>query len=176
MNLVASPAARLRLLTSQLWRVGKLGDFERMALRQESTMYRILVAIDGSEHALRAARYAARRAKEVPCKIDLLHVEKPVMAWEVGAVSSIEAVADAREADSKELLDAGARQFERATEIERHTLNGEPAEGILDAATRLAVDEIIIGSRGLRPLGATVLGSVAYKVLHEAKVPVVVVR
>lgn len=139
-------------------------------------MYRILVAIDGSEHSLRAARYAARRAKEVPCKIDLLHVEKPVMAWEVGAVSSIEAVADVREADNKQVLDAGAGQFGQATEVERHTLNGEPAKSILDVATRLAVDEIIIGSRGLRPFGAAVLGSVAYKVLHEAKVPVVVVR
>ena len=55
-------------------------------------MYGILVAIDGSEHSLRAARYAARRAREAPCKIDLLHVEKPVMAWEVGPVSSSEAV------------------------------------------------------------------------------------
>jgi nucleotide-binding universal stress UspA family protein len=53
---------------------------------------------------------------------------------------------------------------------------GEPAATILDEATRLGVDEIIIGSRGLRPIGAALLGSVAYKVLHEAKIPVVVVR
>jgi nucleotide-binding universal stress UspA family protein len=139
-------------------------------------MYRILVAIDGSEHSLRAARYAARRGREVPCKIDLLHVEKPVMAWEVGPVSSIEDVSDIREAGSKEVLDAAAGQFEQITEVERHTVTGEPAEAILYEATRLAVDEIIIGSRGLRPFGAALLGSVAYKVLHEAMVPVVVVR
>ena len=36
-------------------------------------MYRILVAIDGSEHSRRAVDYAARRAKVVPCKIDLVH-------------------------------------------------------------------------------------------------------
>lgn len=53
---------------------------------------------------------------------------------------------------------------------------GEPAAAILDEATRLAVDEIIIGSRGLRPFGAALLGSVAYRVLHHATVPVVVVR
>lgn len=139
-------------------------------------MYRILVAMDGSEHSLGAARYAARRAREMPCRIHLLHVEKPVMAWEVGPVSSIEAVADVREADSKDVLDAGAVQFEPGTEIERHTLTGEPAEAILDEAKRLPADEIIIGSRGLRPFGAALLGSVAYEVLHEAKVPVVVVR
>ena len=120
--------------------------------------------------------YAAQRAKTAPCKIDLLHVEKPVMAWEVGAVSSIEAVSEVRQAESREVLDAGAGQFDETTEVERHTVRGEPAATILEQATKLAVDEIIIGSRGLRPFGATLLGSVAYKVLHDAKVAVVVVR
>jgi nucleotide-binding universal stress UspA family protein len=139
-------------------------------------MYRILVAIDGSEHSRRAVGYAARRAKGVPCKIDLLHVEKPVMAWEVGPVSSIEAVSEVREAESREVLDAGAGQFDQTTEVERHAVRGEPAATILEQATKLAVDEIIIGSRGLRPFGAALLGSVAYKVVHDAKVAVVVVR
>ena len=139
-------------------------------------MYRILVAIDGSDHSLRAARYAARRAKEVPCKISLLHVEQPVMAWEVGPVSSLEAVADVREAGRNDVLDAGAREFAPSTVLERHTRTGDPAEAILHEATRLDADEIIIGSRGRRPFGAALLGSVAYKVLHEARVPVVVVR
>ena len=139
-------------------------------------MYKILVATDGSEHARRAVDYAARRTKGDPCRIYLLHVEKPVMAWEVGPVSSIEAAAAEREAESKDVLDAGAARFDRATEVERHAVTGEPAATILDQATKLAVNEIIIGSRGLRPAGAALLGSVAYKVLHEAKIPVVVVR
>jgi nucleotide-binding universal stress UspA family protein len=139
-------------------------------------MYKILVAVDGSEHSLRAARYAARRANLTPCKIHLLHVEKPVMAWEIGPVSSIDDVATVRETGSKDVLNAAAAQLEPGAELERHTLTGEAAEAILNEATRLAVDEIIVGSRGLRPFGAAVLGSVAYKVLHEAKVPVVIVR
>ena len=132
--------------------------------------------MDGSEHSLRAARYAAQRARAVTCKIDLVHVKKPVMAWEVGAISSIENVSDQREFGSKEVLSAGAAQFEPIVELEKHTVTGEPAAAILEEATRLAVDEIVIGSRGLRPVGAALLGSVAYKVLHDAKVPVVVVR
>ena len=98
------------------------------------------------------------------------------MAWEVGPVSSIEAVSAEREAESSEVLDAGAAQFDQTTEVERYAVTGEPAATILEQATNLAVDEIIIGSRGLRPVGAALLGSVAYKVLHDAKVPVVVVR
>ena len=139
-------------------------------------MYRILVAIDGSEHSQRAVAYAARRAKDALCKVDLLHVEKPVMAWEIGPVSPIEPVAAAREEESRKLLDAGAGQFDQAIEVQKHAVRGEPAATILEQAKQLGADEIIIGSRGRRPLGAALLGSVAYKVLHDAQVAVVVVR
>ncbi|MBI3374683.1 MAG: universal stress protein [Betaproteobacteria bacterium] len=139
-------------------------------------MYRILVAVDGSEHSLRAVEYAAQRAKNASCRIDLLHVEKPVMAWEIGPVSPIEPVAAAREAESRELLDAGAGRFDHATEIEKHAVRGEPARTIIELADKLGVDEIVIGSHGRRPLGAALLGSVTYEVLHDAHVAVVVIR
>ena len=139
-------------------------------------MYRILVAIDGSEHGRRAVAYAARRAKGASSKIDLLHVEKPVMAWEVGPISSAGDASNMHQIESKQVLDAAASQFDETTAVERHAVTGEPAATILQQATKFGVDEIIIGSRGLRPLGAALLGSVAYKVVHEAKVPVVVVR
>ena len=42
--------------------------------------------------------------------------------------------------------------------------------------TNAKADEIIVGSRGMRALGTAMLGSVASSVVHDAKVPVVVVR
>ena len=81
-----------------------------------------------------------------------------------------------RQTESKEVLDAARASIDQTTEVERHAVTGEPAATILEQATKLGVDEIIIGSRGLRPLGAALLGSVAYKVVHDAKVAVVVVR
>jgi nucleotide-binding universal stress UspA family protein len=139
-------------------------------------MYRILVAIDGSDHAQHAVAYAARRAKDAPCRIDLLHVEKPVMAWEVGPVSSIENVTAMRDAESRKLLDEAASHFGPSTEVARHAVSGDPAGIILEQAKARGVDEIVVGSRGLRPLGAAMFGSVAYRVVHDAKVAVVVVR
>jgi nucleotide-binding universal stress UspA family protein len=139
-------------------------------------MFRILVAIDGSKHAQRALQYAARRAQDARCEIHLLHVEKPVMAWEIGPVSPIEHVASARETESRELLSAGAAQFGPQAQVETHALRGEPAATILELAQKLGADEIIIGSHGRRPLGAALLGSVTYKVLHDARIAVVVVR
>jgi nucleotide-binding universal stress UspA family protein len=139
-------------------------------------MYNVLVAVDGSEHSRRAVSYAARRAQAMPCNVHLLHVEKDVMAWEVGPVSSGDDVASLREADSVKVLEDGASQFDASTHVERHAVAGDPAKAILDQASELGVDEIILGSRGLRPWGAVVLGSVAYKVVHDAHVAVVVVR
>ena len=139
-------------------------------------MYTILVAIDGSECSQRAVLYAARRAKETSCKVDLLHVEKPVMAWEIGAISSLDDVTSAREVESRKLLEAAAGEFGPNTVVEELVISGEPAATILEQAAKRGVDEIVMGSRGMRPLGAAMLGSVAYKVLHEAKVAVVVVR
>jgi nucleotide-binding universal stress UspA family protein len=43
-------------------------------------------------------------------------------------------------------------------------------------ARRLGVDQIVIGSRGLGAIGKLVLGSVATKVAHLARVPVTLVK
>ena len=139
-------------------------------------MYTFLVAVDGSQHSRRAVQYAARRARASSCRIELLHVEAPVMAWEVGAVSSTETVAISRDGESRVLLDAGVREFDHGVIVAKHAVEGDPAKVILEQAAKLKADEIVIGSRGLRPLGAALLGSVAYKVLHDASIPVVVVH
>jgi nucleotide-binding universal stress UspA family protein len=139
-------------------------------------MYRILVAVDGSEPSLRAAQYAARRARDTGCDVLLLHVEKSVMAWEVGPVSSEDTVVRLREMEAERVLVDSAKPFDAAVRLERHIATGEPAEAILDSANKLGANEIVVGSRGLRPLGQAMLGSVASRVVHEARIPVVVVR
>ena len=139
-------------------------------------MYRILVAIDGSECALRAARYAAQRSRESGCTIDVLHVAKHVMAWEVGPLASGDAVESLHVAEASQVLVGCAGAFDASMPVERHVVTGEPARTILEQADRLGANEIVIGSRGLHTARAAVFGSVAYEVLQEARVPVVVVR
>jgi nucleotide-binding universal stress UspA family protein len=139
-------------------------------------MYRILVAVDGSEHSLRAAQYAARRALATDCDVLLLHVEKAVMAWEVGPVSSEDTVVRLREIEAARVMVDCAQPFDESIRLERHVATGEPAEVILDQAARLGANEIVVGSRGQGPFGQALLGSVASRVVQEARVPVVVVR
>ena len=64
------------------------------------------------------------------------------------------------------------RAVDYAARRQRRAVTGKPAATILGQAAKLGVDEIIIGSRGLGRLGAALLGSVAYKIVHDAKVAV----
>ena len=51
-----------------------------------------------------------------------------------------------------------------------------PWRGILETATELGADIIVMGSHGRRGLEKLVLGSVAQRVISHAHVPVLVVR
>jgi nucleotide-binding universal stress UspA family protein len=61
-------------------------------------------------------------------------------------------------------------------EVEFVTLEGHPAEKILDFAEKKAVDMIVVGSLGKTDVERFMLGSVSEKVVRNAKVPVLVVH
>ena len=73
------------------------------------------------------------------------------------------------------MLDRRAKQLTRPSASSTFVA-GEPAQTILELADAIGADEIIVGSKGMRAPGAAMLGSVACSVVHDAKVPVVVVR
>jgi nucleotide-binding universal stress UspA family protein len=54
-------------------------------------------------------------------------------------------------------------------------LAGEPAKVILEMATELSADLIVLGSRGHNALEEVLLGSVSHKVLMKSKIPVFLV-
>jgi len=53
---------------------------------------------------------------------------------------------------------------------------GDPAAKIIDVASRLNVDLIVLGSRGTSELATYTIGSIANKVVQYAHKPVMVVR
>jgi universal stress protein A len=54
--------------------------------------------------------------------------------------------------------------------------SGEPAKGILREAERVGVDHIVVGTHSRTGVAHLMLGSVAERVVREAKVPVLVVK
>jgi nucleotide-binding universal stress UspA family protein len=53
---------------------------------------------------------------------------------------------------------------------------GNATREILQLANEISADIIVMGSRGLSDFAGLVMGSVAHKVLHLARCPVLVVR
>lgn len=127
-----------------------------------------LVGVDGSDNALRALIHAADQAARMnACALHLVHVQ-PWLAKEAADAELAHRALGAT-AQARALLDA------RGLPWRLHVAMGDPAECILATAGQLGVNTIVIGSRGLNAVESLLLGSVAAKVMHTSRLPVLVV-
>lgn len=128
-----------------------------------------LVAVDGSECSLRAVAMAAQLvALEPHAEVALVHVQ-PWLNKEA-AETELPRRGWAATAQARQLLDAAAVRWRL------YAVMGEAAPEIAGLADALGSRGIVIGSRGLTAAESLFLGSVAYKVVHLAKLPVLIVR
>ena len=143
-------------------------------------MSRMLLPIDGSETALRAAQYLVGRAAQMrePMEVLLLNVQPPVppRRASAGSTEAQNAEVQLREEGSKAL--APARKLLEAAGIkhQHHVELGDPVQLIEHYARIYHCDEIVMGTRGKTSILNLVVGSVTTKVLHVATVPVVLVK
>jgi nucleotide-binding universal stress UspA family protein len=148
---------------------------------------KILVAVDGSEHAWKALDLAVNLAKGSDTELFIIHVV-PYEALPLGLREFARAEnvpieeENARYHYSKTLGDAVTSAAEtRArdqglTKVTGWTAEGRPAESIIDAAREKDVDMIAMGSRGLSDATALFLGSVSHKVANHAPCTCVTVK
>jgi len=143
---------------------------------------RLLVATDGSPHALRAAALAARLARELrQVEITLINVgHVPAIAYGgAGPETMVDfnTLEEGLARAGQMILDTTAQEFAGVdVPITRLYRNGDPSALIVKTAAEMPADMIVIGCRGLGQLGGLILGSVSERVLHGAGVPVLVVR
>lgn len=134
----------------------------------------IVLAADGSDNALRAAKHAVALAKLGDGKIEVVYVADFKKAkYEVLHAESNEALEYERRQKVRpveELLIAEAITYEVKI------LHGDPGPTIVEYVNEQAADLVIIGSRGLNSLQEMVLGSVSHKVVKRVKAPVLVVK
>lgn len=137
---------------------------------------RILVAVDGSEHALHAVRKAADLARTMNSKeIRLIIVHNPIPPY-LGE-PDMQVIITARKGEAEKILkDALAEVGQVPCEIHSGIFEGEPAEAIIEVAKNRNSDLIVMGSRGLGRLAGLVLGSTSQKVVSHAPCPVLIVR
>lgn len=148
---------------------------------------RILVTIDGSEHAWKALDLAIELAKAQEAKLSVLHVVAYEPAPEaLRSFAEVEGVSAEEEAArfryGRTLGDAltGEAQARASAAglgaVEALTAEGKPASVIVETAKALQADMIVMGSRGLSEPGALLLGSVSHKVAHLAPCTCVTVK
>lgn len=136
----------------------------------------ILIAIDGSDCALRALDEAVRLgAGSSP--LHLLYVHPPLPVGGVLAHVDKQTLADYYAAEGRaQLAAAEARLAAAGVAGSSHIHVGQPAEVIVRQAEALACRLIVLGSHGRTGLASLVMGSVAARVLHLATTPVLVVK
>ncbi len=143
-------------------------------------MPKILLAIDGSKHALRAAQKLVQAAAwyRDPPQVHMLYVHLPIP--EVHGLHKIvnrKLIQRYYAEEGQAALAACKKLLARAKiPFEAEVVIGPAAETIVARANKTGCDTIYMGTRGQTALANMLLGSVATKVLHMAKIPVVVVR
>lgn len=141
-------------------------------------MRKILLPVDGSANAERAAHYAVSLAADCPqLDVLLVNVQEDAGDFQSGRFlkkEEIEAMALARGGDAlqaaREALEAGGVRFTP------QVLIGPPAETIARLARERGCHAILMGTRGLGALASVVMGSVTREVVRLAEVPVTLVK
>lgn len=135
----------------------------------------ILLAADGSENSMRAAKEAMKLAKvssETTVTI-LFVIDIEKVKTDVLHASSVESLYMER----RQKLVPIEQLFEASNiHYKVEMVHGSPGPEIIKFANTQQVDLVIIGSRGLNSLQEMVLGSVSHKVMKRVECPAMIVK
>jgi nucleotide-binding universal stress UspA family protein len=140
---------------------------------------KILVPLDGSQLSEGILPYARSFAKSLKVPVELMQVIDPQT---VPAISDpqVGRYVDAVEADMKRniinYLKSIAGSFQHPSTVNRSVEIGNPAEIIVDKAAAHSGTLIAMATHGRSGIQRWLLGSVAYKVLHAATNPLLLMR
>lgn len=136
---------------------------------------KIMVAVDGSQYSMRAAKYATELARLINAGLILIHCHKPfpVVLGEPYFQNAIDKILK----KSNELLDPYRKSLQNSgVDFVDRILEGPAANTICGSAEIEKADMIVMGSRGLNDIEGLLLGSCTHRVLKTAPCPVLVVR
>ena len=150
-------------------------------------MKKVLIALDYDPSAQTVAEEGYKMAKAMNAQVVLLHVVSdatyysslnysPIMGFDSFSnldVIQTEAVVELQNA-AKEYLDK-SRQHLGDSSIEIISRGGDFGDSIIDVATEINADVIVMGTHSRRGLEKILMGSVAEKVLRRSAVPMFII-
>lgn len=139
---------------------------------------KILVPVDGSRESLAAVRHALQLVRGgLKASLLLANVQEPASLYELLRVHDAEAIEQiAREAGEHLLAEAVALCGAAGVDHEIEVARGEPIHALLDIAEDEGCTMVVVGAHGQGESEGRRLGSVAHALLHDAALPVTVVR
>jgi len=142
-------------------------------------MARILMPYDGSQSSKRALDHVIRSyADAAAVELVLINVqEPPVMFGDYLTASMVEQIDSGQRSYGDSLLqEAIVRLKEAGIQVRAEVIVGNIADSIVAHAVEKHCDSIVMGTRGMGSFGNLLLGSVASKVIHQADMPVTLVK
>jgi nucleotide-binding universal stress UspA family protein len=139
---------------------------------------KILVPIDGSENSMRALEHGLALSLKLKSKLTILYIiDVPPFVY-VQSQQVVNSVMESLEKEAKSVLESGKSQSKKhGVEPETAFLEGSDiASIIIDYSEKNNFDAIVIGSRGHGKVKTVLLGSVSHNVLHNSKIPVLIIK
>lgn len=141
---------------------------------------KILLAVDGSECAVRATRKLVEMsaALKEPPGVELVTVQLPVphVGGFSGKVISQDMIESHYRAEGEKALAPSVRVLQEAkVAYTPHILVGEIARAIVEEGEKRGCELICMGTRGMGAASSMLIGSIGIKVLHRARIPVTLV-
>lgn len=140
------------------------------------SLRRILIAVDDSPVAIRAADVGLELARSLGGEAAFVHVVDPAVVYARGSEDSPNDLLEQAQREGQSLL-AQYQQHAGSQPITVELLStGKPGLEIVKAASAWPADIIVIGSHGRGGVTRLLVGSVAEQVMRQAPCPVLVVR
>jgi nucleotide-binding universal stress UspA family protein len=142
---------------------------------------RILVPVDGSETSKRGLEEAIRVSKALGSQLRLVHiVDDSALAMNpeagIAAAPLVEDFAEGGKEILENMRKLVAAEGINAEVVLHENFTGRIADLIVDEARKWGADLIVMGTHARGGIKHAVLGSDAEAVLHDAEVPVLLVR
>ena len=133
---------------------------------------KILLATDGSEDARRATEAAADLAGNSGSELHVVHVWHDVPGFAHAFVKR-----ELRR-QGQEILDQQVKKIEESggTVARAHLRGGRTSDEVVELSEELGVGLLVVGSRGLGTVRRILMGSHSEEIVHNARVPILVVR
>ena len=133
---------------------------------------RIVIAVDGSDEARRAARRGLELARAVEAEVTVVSV---VERKTLRLTETAEEKRQLRERGEEALAEIETLAAEVGHAVRTELLEGKPAAQIREHVATTDAELLVVGRQGRTGLGRRLLGGVTEQLLHRSDVPVLVV-